>query len=192
MRGHTDQSSALLRVAAVYALLVILIAAQIAVLYATLYHFTVAAPGFFPSLVWYPPIWFNAIMVAAAIVVLRRAKRDLWADTPATLTASGLVLLGFATLTTTGLCETGTVVAVSQPLASLSIEWYFTWTVGPATPAIEVSSPGGSCQAFTRAIPSIIAYPLIGGGLWLESWTDEKLVPLVALVESRLPRQWGS
>lgn len=186
MRQYDSQSSVLLRVAAVWSLLIVLFAGQIAVLYATLYHFTIDTAGAFSSPVWYPPLWFIVVVGAGAVIVLRRASRDDWADIPATLTASGLVLLGFATLSTMGLCETSSIAAVGRPLASLSIEWRARWLVGPATPAIEASSPGGSCQAYLRAIPLLFGYLFIGAGLFLHGWLDARLAVVASTVETRI------
>lgn len=184
-RGDT-QSSILLRVTAVCSLLIVLFAGQIAVLYATLHHFTRDPGGVSSSPVSFPPLWFIVVVGAGAVVVLRRAHQDQWADIPATLTASGLALLGVATLSTTGLCETSSIVAVGQPLARLSIEWRFTWLLGPATPAIEASSSSGSCQAYLRAIPLLIGYPLIGAGLFLHDWLDTKLAKVANIADTRL------
>lgn len=186
MRRHDNRSSVLLRVTAVCSFLVVLCAAQIAVLYAMLYYVTVDPSGVSPVPVWLPSLVFVAVVGAGAVVVLWRAHRDRWAAIPGTLTASGLVLLGFAALTTTGVCQTGSVVAVGRPLAGLSVEWRFTWVLGPATPAIEASSAGGSCQAYLRAIPLVVGYPLVGVGLLVGGWLDRRLAVVARTVDTRL------
>lgn len=186
VRRHDKRSSALFGVTAVCSFLVVLCAAQIAVLYATLYSFTGDPSGVSPVPVWLPSLVFVAVVGAGAVVVLWRAHRDRWAAVPATLTASGLVLLGFAALTTTGVCQTGSLATVGRPLASLSVEWRFTWVLGPATPALEASSAGGSCQAHLRAIPLVVGYPLVGAGLFVRGWLETRLAAVASTLETRL------
>ncbi len=175
----------LLRGTAITGLLTVLVTAQIAVLYLFL-----GSGGTHPLM--YPQLWFIGVMVGATAVVLWRAHRNHWGDRAATLTAGGLVLLVLGQLTLTGWCETGSGVVAGQPTASLKFEWLW-YHFGSASgvriayPAISaVETAGRTCESSVNALPIVIGYLALAGGLWLHRWLDDFLDNAVTAVNTRL------
>ncbi len=187
-----SQSSVLLRATAVMGLLTVLIAAQIAVLYAYLYLLvTSPAEGTHPLA--YPPLWFIGLMTGAALVVIWRARRGRWGDDAAILTASGFILLGVATLTMRAVCETGggSIAAPTVPTLEFGWMWYSQGYSSPniGSPAIQaVKTTGRNCTASLGVLPMVIGYPALATGLWLHRWLDGFLARVVSGVNARVHR----
>lgn len=186
-----DWSAVLLRATAIVGLVTVLIAGQIAVLSAYLYLLTTPpAEGSHPLA--YPPLWFVGIMTGATAVVLWRARQGVWDDHAAALAGSGFVLLGLATLTMTGVCETGGAISAEPSLPTLEFGWmwysqgYSTPNIG--SPAIQaVKTTGRECSASLGVLPMSVGYPALAAGLWLHRWLDSFLGTAVTVVNARVP-----
>ncbi|MFD1589310.1 hypothetical protein ACFR9U_20220 [Halorientalis brevis] len=188
---------------AITGLVTVLVAGQFAVLYASLY-LLVTQPAEETHPLAYPPLWFVGLMMGAAAVVLWRAHQGVWGDYVAGFTVGGFVLLVFATVSMTGVCETGDASMAEPTVPTLEFGWMW-YSQGYSSPNIgspaihAVKTTGWNCTGSLGILPMVIGYPALATGLWLHRWLDDALEWAVTVINARFqpawykrgPLQWG-
>jgi len=178
---RVGRPSRLLRLTKVGCLLAVLVAAEYAVLRAYWYHSLRSASENGPLLPIPPVVGFSGLLLVGIVAVAWAAERGPLGDRAGSLLGAGLVLLLFAWIAAPGFVETAGQAQATGPRLDL-FSWHYSMWVEGRTPSVELH--GAGAEVHVPSLPLAGGHLLLAGGLWFESWTDEKVTALALTVES--------